>query len=103
MLVTLELSYVEPEPPASNTLGSELPECEQAGAQSSTPEIAPLKSVQISRGNGHTAVAQSEHAPKVFQDYGKRAIPFLFLINKYCSPIESIYPLFVPQLPLLAP
>ena len=46
MLVTLEPSYVEPEPPASNTLVAELLECEYAGAQNSTPETIPIKYVQ---------------------------------------------------------
>lgn len=45
-MVILEPSYVEPEPLASNTLVAELLECEQAGAQSSTPETAPIKYVQ---------------------------------------------------------
>lgn len=42
VLVILEPSYLEPEPSASNTLVAELLECEQAGAQSSTPETAPM-------------------------------------------------------------
>lgn len=46
VLVILEPSYVEPEPLASNTLVAELLECEQAGAQSSAPETAPIKYVQ---------------------------------------------------------
>lgn len=42
VLVILEPSNLEPEPSASNTLVAELLECEQAGAQSSTPEAAPI-------------------------------------------------------------